>query len=70
MPVARCALLLNKTSPPPSTPSGSSSKWCISVKRRDVFPRQSGPGVKSVPALVLDNQAYHINFGASLDALK
>ena len=27
-------------------------------------------GVKSVPALVLDNQAYHINFGASLDALK
>jgi hypothetical protein len=27
-------------------------------------------GVKSVPALVLDNQAYHINFGASLDDLK
>jgi glutaredoxin len=27
-------------------------------------------GVKSVPALVLDNQPYHINFGASLDALK
>jgi glutaredoxin len=27
-------------------------------------------GVKSVPALVLDDQAYHINFGASLDALK
>ena len=27
-------------------------------------------GVKSVPALVLDNQTYHINFGASLDALK
>ena len=26
--------------------------------------------VKSMPALVLDNQAYHINFGASLDALK
>jgi glutaredoxin len=29
-----------------------------------------GMGVKSVPALVLDNHAYHINFGASLDALK
>jgi glutaredoxin len=27
-------------------------------------------GVKSVPALVLGDQAYHINFGASLDALK
>jgi hypothetical protein len=27
-------------------------------------------GVKSVPALVLDDQAYNINFGARLDALK
>ena len=27
-------------------------------------------GVKSVPALVLDDQTYHINFGASLEALK
>lgn len=27
-------------------------------------------GVKSVPALVLDGFPYHINFGASLDALK
>ncbi len=27
-------------------------------------------GVKSVPALVLDGNAYHINFGASIDALK
>lgn len=27
-------------------------------------------GVKSVPALVLDGQPYHINFGAALDALK
>jgi glutaredoxin len=27
-------------------------------------------GVKSVPALVLEDQPYHINFGASLDALK
>lgn len=27
-------------------------------------------GVKSVPALVLGGQAYHINFGASLDALR
>lgn len=26
-------------------------------------------GVKSVPALVLDGTVYHINFGASLDAL-
>ncbi len=27
-------------------------------------------GVKSVPALVLDSQPYHINFGAGLDVLK
>jgi hypothetical protein len=27
-------------------------------------------GVKSVPALVLDGRALHINFGAPLDALK
>ncbi|MGZ8161365.1 MAG: thioredoxin family protein [Methylobacter sp.] len=27
-------------------------------------------GVKSVPALVLDGQAFHINFGAPIEALK
>lgn len=27
-------------------------------------------GIKSVPAFVIDDQAYHINFGASLDDLK
>lgn len=27
-------------------------------------------GVKSVPALVLDGKPYHINFGASIEALK
>lgn len=27
-------------------------------------------GVKSVPALVIDGAAYHINFGASIDDLK
>ncbi len=27
-------------------------------------------GVKSVPALVLDNKAFHINFGASLEDVK
>lgn len=27
-------------------------------------------GVKSVPALVMNGQAYHINFGADLAALK
>ncbi|HOJ62434.1 MAG TPA: thioredoxin family protein [bacterium] len=26
-------------------------------------------GVKSVPALVIDQQVYHINFGASVDQL-
>ena len=27
-------------------------------------------GVKSVPALVIDGAAYHINFGAGIEALK
>lgn len=27
-------------------------------------------GVKSVPALVIDGQSFHINFGAALSALK
>ena len=27
-------------------------------------------GVKSVPALVMDGQVFHINFGAALSALK
>ncbi len=27
-------------------------------------------GVKSVPALVIEGKPYHINFGASLEALK
>lgn len=27
-------------------------------------------GVKSVPALVMDDAAFHINFGASIDDLK
>lgn len=29
-----------------------------------------GFGVKSVPALVLDGAAFHINFGAGIDALR
>ena len=33
-------------------------------------PEAERAGVKSVPALLLEGQAYHINFGASLDALK
>jgi glutaredoxin len=33
-------------------------------------PEAERAGVKSVPALLLGGQAYHINFGASLDALK
>lgn len=27
-------------------------------------------GVRSVPAMVLDNEVFHINFGASIDDLK
>ena len=41
----------------------------LGQEKRRVFEAQR-TGVKSVPALVLDNHAYHINFGASLDTLK
>ena len=41
----------------------------LGQEKRRVFEAER-TGVKSVPALVLDNHAYHINFGASLDTLK
>jgi glutaredoxin len=34
------------------------------------LPEAERTGVKSVPALVLDGLPFHINFGASLEALK
>lgn len=34
------------------------------------LPEAERAGVKSVPALVVNGQAYHINFGASLAALR
>ena len=33
------------------------------------IPAARAAGVQSVPALVLDGQVFHINFGASLDAV-
>lgn len=33
------------------------------------LPQAKAAGVKSVPALVLNDQVFHINFGASLDDL-
>lgn len=34
------------------------------------LPEAEGVGVKSVPALVLDGQPFHINFGASIEDLR
>jgi glutaredoxin len=34
------------------------------------IPEAAKIGVKSVPALVLDGQPYHVNFGAELGAIK
>lgn len=34
------------------------------------IPAAEQAGVKSVPALLLDGQLFHINFGASLDDVK
>ena len=39
-------------------------------QEKNRVPEAERTGVKSVPALVLEGQAYHINFGASLDALR
>ncbi|TAL46585.1 MAG: thioredoxin family protein, partial [Methylovulum sp.] len=33
------------------------------------IPEAKAAGVKSVPALVLNDQVFHINFGASVDDL-
>jgi len=37
---------------------------------KHLLPGAEKVGVKSVPALVLDGQPFHINFGASLSDLK
>ena len=34
------------------------------------LPEAAAAGVKSVPALVMDGAAFHINFGAGIDALR
>ncbi len=34
------------------------------------IPEAESAGVKSVPAMVVDGKPFHINFGASLEALK
>lgn len=39
-------------------------------ERRDRIAEAEAAGVQSVPALVLDGQAFHINFGAAMSALK
>ncbi|MGQ9592817.1 MAG: glutaredoxin family protein [Planctomycetota bacterium] len=37
---------------------------------KDEIAEAERAGVRSVPALVIDGQPFHINFGASLDDLK
>ena len=39
-------------------------------QRKDRIGQAESAGVKSVPALQLDGQVYHINFGASLADVK
>ncbi|MFT5207865.1 MAG: glutaredoxin [Candidatus Omnitrophota bacterium] len=39
-------------------------------ERKDQVQIAENAGVKSVPALVIDGKAYHINFGADISALK
>lgn len=37
---------------------------------KDRLPEAERFGVKSVPALVIDGQAFHINYGASVEQLR
>ena len=39
-------------------------------EKRNRVAEAEAKGVKSVPALILDDMPFHINFGAGLDALK
>lgn len=40
------------------------------AEQKSRLPEAERAGVKSVPALVLGGTAFHINFGAGLDALR
>jgi glutaredoxin len=50
------------------------SKYQVEVvhlgEQADRIAEAEAAGVKSVPALVLNDQVFHINFGASIDDLK
>ena len=39
-------------------------------EKQDQYSVAVAQGVKSVPALVMNDQVYHINFGASMDDIK
>ena len=39
-------------------------------EQRDRLPEAENAGVKSVPALVIQDAVYHINFGAGIEALR
>lgn len=39
-------------------------------QRKDKIPEAERAGVRSVPALVIEGKAFHINFGASIADLK
>jgi glutaredoxin len=51
-----------------------SSKYQVEVvhlgEQADRLAEAEAAGVKSVPALVLNDHVFHINFGASIDDLK
>ena len=50
------------------------SKYQVEVvhlgEQADRIAKAEAAGVKSVPALILDDQVFHINFGASIADLK
>ena len=39
-------------------------------EKKDLIDQAASEGVKSVPALVLNGEPFHINFGASLDDVR
>ncbi len=40
------------------------------AEKPDQIPAAEAKGVKSVPALVLEDEVFHINFGASMEDVK
>ena len=60
----------SKILPVLSIAAATTLKLCTWELTNRAWLKLSAAGVKSVPALVLDGQPFHINYGADLSALR